>query len=391
MARRYGLPYQGSKNAIAKWIIDQLPAAEHFYDLFAGGCAVTHAAMESGKYKHVHANDIQGKYPQFFADCIAGKMRDERRVIDRTEFMMLKDADPYIALCWSFGNNRDTYLWAREIEGAKLAACRMIMADTWQERRKYYMQFIAELRAGRAEYERRKAMRDDVLDKIGDIKEYLRGELLAALRSSGKTQAEVHRYVGNHGSGHYFRRTDMVFPPEAKYNKMREILPDLKPYNTYAQALEALEDFNSLESLANLANLANLASLESLKNLESLERLERLQQYEPPIITGQSYSDIDIAPDSVVYCDPPYIGTAGYGVEFDHEAFYQWLRTAERPIYVSEYSMPPDFVSIADTAKTALLCSIKGRKRKKVTERLYVHERFAAECLRRQSQQLKLF
>ena len=66
MARRYGLPYQGSKNAIAKWIIDQLPAAEHFYDLFAGGCAVTHAAIESGKYKHVHANDIQGKYPHFF-------------------------------------------------------------------------------------------------------------------------------------------------------------------------------------------------------------------------------------------------------------------------------------------------------------------------------------
>lgn len=92
-----------------------------------------------------------------------------------------------------------------------------------------------------------------------------------------------------------------------------------------------------------------------------------------------------------MYCDPPYIGTAGYGVEFDHAAFYQWLRAAERPVYVSEYSMPPDFVSIADTAKTALLCSIKGRERKKVTERLYVHERFAAECMGRQSQQLKLF
>ena len=140
MARRYGLPYQGSKNAIAKWVIDQLPAAEHFYDLFAGGCAVTHAAIESGKYKHVHANDIQGKYPQFFLDCIEGKMANERRVIDRTEFKMFREADPYVELCWSFGNSRDTYLWARELEGAKLAACRMIMADTWQERCKYYLQ-----------------------------------------------------------------------------------------------------------------------------------------------------------------------------------------------------------------------------------------------------------
>ena len=378
MARRYGLPYQGSKNAIAKWIIDQLPAAEHFYDLFAGGCAVTHAAIESGKYKYVHANDIQGKYPQFFLSCIEGKMANERRVIDRTEFMMLKDADPYIALCWSYGNNRVNYLWAREIEGAKLAACRMIMADTWQERRKYYMQFIAELRAGQAEYERRKAMCDDVLDKIGDIEEYLRGELLAALRSSGKTQAEVQRYLGNQMAGHYFGRSQWEFPTEDNYNKMREILPDLKPYDTYGQALEALEDFQSLESLA------HLESLDGLRNLASLA------QYPRPIVTACSYSDIDIAPDSVVYCDPPYIGTADYGVEFDHAAFYQWLRTAEHPIYVSEYSIPPDFVSIADTAKTALLCSIKGRERKKVTERLYVHERFAAECLRRQSQQLKL-
>ena len=33
----YGLPYQGSKNAIAKDICGMLPLAENFYDLFAGG------------------------------------------------------------------------------------------------------------------------------------------------------------------------------------------------------------------------------------------------------------------------------------------------------------------------------------------------------------------
>ena len=46
----YGLPYQGSKNAIAEWVIGQLPEAETFVDLFCGGCAITHAAMLSGKY-----------------------------------------------------------------------------------------------------------------------------------------------------------------------------------------------------------------------------------------------------------------------------------------------------------------------------------------------------
>ena len=47
----YGLPYVGSKNKIAKTIIDFLPPADHFYDLFAGGCAITHAAILSNKYK----------------------------------------------------------------------------------------------------------------------------------------------------------------------------------------------------------------------------------------------------------------------------------------------------------------------------------------------------
>jgi len=54
----YGVPYRGSKNQIADKIIEQLPPAKHFYDVFAGGCAITHAALLSGKYKYIHASDI---------------------------------------------------------------------------------------------------------------------------------------------------------------------------------------------------------------------------------------------------------------------------------------------------------------------------------------------
>ncbi|MBQ2336255.1 MAG: DNA adenine methylase, partial [Victivallales bacterium] len=39
----YGLPYMGSKSDIAKQIVDILPAADTLVDLFAGGCAITHA------------------------------------------------------------------------------------------------------------------------------------------------------------------------------------------------------------------------------------------------------------------------------------------------------------------------------------------------------------
>ena len=50
----YGLPYKGSKNRIAKKILDVLPAAPVLYDVFAGGCAITHAALLSGKSSICH-------------------------------------------------------------------------------------------------------------------------------------------------------------------------------------------------------------------------------------------------------------------------------------------------------------------------------------------------
>ena len=34
---RYGAPYKGSKNAIAPWVVEHLPPAETFVDLFVGG------------------------------------------------------------------------------------------------------------------------------------------------------------------------------------------------------------------------------------------------------------------------------------------------------------------------------------------------------------------
>ena len=46
----YGLPYKGSKNAIAEWVLSQLPRADVFVDAFGGGGAITHAALILGKY-----------------------------------------------------------------------------------------------------------------------------------------------------------------------------------------------------------------------------------------------------------------------------------------------------------------------------------------------------
>lgn len=117
---RYGVPYRGSKNKIAQWVISNLPAGDTLVDLFAGGCAVTHAALLSGKWNHIVANDI-GDAPQLFMDAVHGKYANEKRWISREDFHRLKDSDPYVSLCWSFGNNRTDYLYSKEIEPWKKA------------------------------------------------------------------------------------------------------------------------------------------------------------------------------------------------------------------------------------------------------------------------------
>ena len=114
------MPYQGSKNAIAEKIVDLLPTAENFYDLFAGGCAITHRALIENRWKNYYVNDIND-IPQLFLDSISGKYKDEKRWISREDFMRLKDTDLYVSLCWSFGNNRKNYLYSKEVEPLKKA------------------------------------------------------------------------------------------------------------------------------------------------------------------------------------------------------------------------------------------------------------------------------
>lgn len=111
----YGLPYMGSKSTIAYKIIDYLPKAENFYDLFCGGCSITHCAMLSKKWKNIIFNDIDKGMPQLFLDAIRGKYKKENRWISREDFERLKD-NAYIRCVWSFGNKGTAYLYGKVIE-----------------------------------------------------------------------------------------------------------------------------------------------------------------------------------------------------------------------------------------------------------------------------------
>ena len=116
--KSFGIGYQGSKNRIAKDIVDFLPSADVFVDLFAGGCAVTHAAAVSGKYKIIIANDIDNA-PQLFLRALKGEFKNVKDWVSKDDFDKRKFEDAYIRYIWSFGNNGLNYLYSKASEEQK--------------------------------------------------------------------------------------------------------------------------------------------------------------------------------------------------------------------------------------------------------------------------------
>ena len=130
---RYGIPYMGSKNKIAEWVVSHFQKRENFYDLFCGGCSITHCAMVQGLFKNYHINDIKPEMPQLFIDCINGKYKNENRWISKEDFDILKGkGDPYIDICFSFGNNwRKGYAYSKDIEPFKKALHYAVVFDDY--------------------------------------------------------------------------------------------------------------------------------------------------------------------------------------------------------------------------------------------------------------------
>lgn len=281
---RYGLPYQGSKSAIAEKLVSVLPCADNFYDLFAGGCAITHRAMIDGRWKNYYANDIDN-IPTLFFDAVNGKYKDEKRWISREDFARLKDADLYVSLCWSFGNDRKSYLYSKAIEPWKKAL--------------HYARVLG----------------DNSLLRDFDI------------NSDGST-----KNIKKHHDEY-----------KDKY---------IKWY------IKNVQDNNFCGKIN--TDLSRLQHLERLKNLQRLEHLERLKAYKQSLeISQKSYDEVEIKPNSVIYCDIPYENTKGYkSGDFDHKKFYDWAANQTELVFISSYHISDDrFVEAYGWNKT-MLCSL---------------------------------
>ena len=288
---KYGMPYKGSKNKLAGKIFELFPRKKNFYDLFCGGCAMTHYGLLHGGFENYYMNDINPACPELFMDAVHGKFKDEKRWISREDFFRLKDSEPYVAFCWSFGNNLRDYLYGKDWEEIKRAWHYAIFFDDFEPFKKYGVD----------------------MSPIKEIK---------------------NRYE--------------------KYLTSKDILRKCR-----LEASERLEAFERLQSLN---------ALQSLESLERLERLERLR------ITVGSYDQVEIFPDSVIYCDIPYEDTNVYTQDkkqdFNFEKFYSWCEKQTEPLFISSYKMPSDrFVCVAMFKHR---CTLNANQNIEVTEKVYI-------------------
>lgn len=331
----YGLPYKGSKNRIAKKILDVLPAAPVLYDVFCGGCAVTHAAMLSGKYSRVVANDINGMITHAFETAITGGFRNEDRWISRGDFQKLYKTDPYVAICFSFGNNLHSYCYARDLEPFKRA---LHYAIFWKDIAPW-----AELCPETADALKKavESEQDRHKRRIGA------GRAIVTALKAGLMNGTIDPAVMN----------------KPIYRKIRgnTALPPLQ--STWA--LKRLQVLESLERFERLKNLETLQTDESLCRLQTLERLEIINSTDvPPVLTVTTgdYRALNFERGGIIYCDPPYKSTEErYGQDFDFEAFYSWCLHQSNPVFISEYTMPEDrFVPVASFTVTRKLSAKKS-------------------------------
>lgn len=271
--KRYGIGYQGSKNKVAEWVVSNLPPATRLYDLFAGGCAIAHCAMLQGKYKEIVCNDVTDS-AIFFYDALNGKYNDRvNQWVSRADFERLKSVDPCIRICWSFGHDQKSYLFAKEKEPYMKALWDMAHATSPTQILSLYMKVLKE------------KAKVESLNLFGGVNSY---------------------------------------------------------------RLECLERLRALSNLQDNGSSTRIYAL------------------------CGDYKDVDILPDSIIYCDIPYKGKKKYDRKnFDYEEFYDWCERQTELVIISEYEMPTDrFVCISSKETLTTICATNNSK--KALEKLFI-------------------
>lgn len=317
------LPYQGNKSAIAQDLVLFLRQSfdyNNFYDLFGGGGSITYEAKRY--FNFVHYNEIRSDIFCAVKSIIQGEnfyLLPKDEWISREKFFEIKESNStnykqlaikgLVLACWSFGNNLEDYLYSKEIEDWKIALHDLCLNDIINVE-------VFESRTFDNDYGIY-TLKFDNLDK------------LLELQKGSQRRYNLMKYV-----------SDRVFSVR-----------------------------NNTKMIESIQSIERLESLESIKNIERLQRLDRLDRLENISMTNFSYENVEIMPNSLVYCDIPYNSKStngSYGCDYDsfHNKFYNWASSNENCVVFSEYleNVPSEFEIIWQKKKTNLMAGGGSKK-----------------------------
>ena len=371
---KYGLPYKGSKNKLAERIVRFLPKRDNLVDLFCGGCAVSHAALLMGKYKHIHINDLNWMCPTLFIDALNGKYNDDTRWISREDFFRLRDTDPYVAVVWSFGNNLRSYLYSQEIEPLKRAIHYAIFFSDYEPGRElgHDLSFVD----GIGDVQRRYIAVKRYFSQFGHFQQQsfegggrcksstLLGQCGSTLCGGGKLRdcntpkpsADSTPTSSHTGGASASARLETA---ERRLNISRNITRWSEPRGGCSVGNKRPAELQHQE-----CRRQPVFQKKNYKRPWEAEHRERTNSVAQIAVQGAAtrhaspsggqalpitssvldYAEVEIPKGSVIYCDIPYEGTNVYnGAEhFDYERFYRWAESQTEPVFISSYDMPRD-------------------------------------------------
>ena len=340
--RKYGAAYQGSKSKIADEIISKLPARKYFIDAFSGGGALAHCALESGKFEHIIANDLQTKdiLEAHFLWTPNQHIEFQKKWITKEEFE--KTNDLYIKTCWSFSNNRKAYIYSKSCYEYKRLLHNAICFGNYKEFEDYCGIDLSEI---------------DRYDDLNERRKAARRAILKALKP------------------YSFKE-----PINSNTHIPKEIYDAILGGNKDWRNLQSMEATKQGKGLVSIISSENLERTKYSKNVESLIQQENLLRSKSITasnisITSVSYDEIDLPDPSetVIICDPPYRDTQGYQVEFDNDKFEQWCINKSKEgyqIFVCEYNIKnPAFEEV--WSKEVINTGGGNKNQKRSVERLY--------------------
>ena len=408
--RKYGAAYQGSKSKIADEIISKLPARKYFIDAFAGGGALAHCALESGKFEHIIANDIQTKdiLEAHFLWTPEQHLEFQKRWITKEEFEQTNNL--YIKTCWSFSNNRKAYIYSKACYEYKRRLHNAICFGNYKEFEDYCGIDLSEIDSYEDLNERRKAARRAILKALKpySFKEtinsntHISKEMYDAIlggnkewRNLGIDRSEykcVDRILKSEALENSKNVENMLCLTNLERTKQDDkcvknilYLANLE-YSKQSKGLVSIISSENLERTKQGKCIETLRSLQSMeatkysKNVESLAQQENLLRSKSITasnisITSKSYDEIDLPDPSetVIICDAPYRNTQGYQVEFDNDKFEQWCIDRAREgyeVFVCEYNIKnPAFEEV--WSKEVINTGGGNKNQKRSVERLY--------------------